>query len=116
MSGDNPHTEHPRPDDPAAAPLRFTTLWHKTEISEQDELRRRLYRRVFETPDGRQVLADLMLASGYVTARPPSDAASMAYGEGARWTVQYLLSLIAADPARVARAVAYDDVNEVFHV
>jgi hypothetical protein len=116
MSASHPNTDDQSAGEPAAAPLRFTTLWHKTAISEQDALRRQLYRRVFETPDGRQVLADLMLASGYVTARPPSDAMAMAYGEGARWTVQYLLSLVAADPARVARAVAYDDVNEVYHV
>jgi hypothetical protein len=96
-------------------PQTLFQLWKQTPWERKAAERRDLYRRVFATPDGQAVLADMMMTAGFLSVTPPVDAQTMAYREGARWVIAEILQTMDVERAGLARAVMMDDVSEALN-
>jgi hypothetical protein len=74
----------------------------------------RTYKRLFSTPDGRKVLADLMTATHVFEPIPPGDAAAMAFANGERNVGLRIAAMLAYKPedfVRVARETTEELIN-----
>lgn len=86
-------------------------LWASVPPAKRKAARRAAYRAVFDTPQGRTVLADIMMSAGFLVARPPQDLAAANHGEGARWLVAEILAAAGVEGAALTMAVIHDDLS-----
>lgn len=72
----------------------------------------RAYRRLFATPDGKKVLADLMTACHVFEPIPPGDVAAMAFANGERNVGLRIAAMLAYKPEDFVR-VATETTEEL---
>lgn len=107
----------------APAPLPPVSIFRRglaastpDELEAHEKARRQEYRDLFNTPLGREVLADILGELGVFSADGPQDRDAANHRNGARWAGFRLLQIMGADHADVlTRAVLNDDVGEVFN-
>jgi hypothetical protein len=91
------------------------TLFHLWRGLDDPEVRRRqAYRDLFSTPAGQEVLADIAMSLGVVTAAPPVDPYKDAFDAGARWAALQILEWSGVGQKTLAMAILNDDLSGAF--
>jgi hypothetical protein len=73
------------------------------------------YRRTFATPDGQEVLADILRRGQVMQTTFDVDARVAAYNEGRRRMALEIIEMLNADPAQLDRLALTGDTENLFN-